>query len=253
MTGDVRPTVSVVIPCFNSEGVVERAINSALRQTYQPLEILVYDDASTDGTREIVKEIATKNEKIKLFGGQVNVGAGMARDFLLKQCKGRLIAFLDADDCWQPCKLATQVPRFAEDNVGIVTGYQRVIDEERGDLGIRRIALPVGFISMHFTNWLSTSMTVVRADLVEARSMPGARMRQDYAYWLKLMRANRGMVCKVVRHELGTVYRRRGSVSDSPIRNLKANFDIFRTELKYPWFICLALVLFQGLIRVARK
>ena len=246
-------SVSVVIPCFNSETFIERAINSALAQALQPLEVLVYDDASTDGTRAVIEAIAAKNSKVRFFGGEINRGAGVARNFLLKQCKGNLIAFLDSDDYWHPFKLSKQVPLFADEHVGIVTGYQRIVDDERGDLGIRTIALPIGFATMHLTNWLPTSMTVVRSDLMQVRTMPSTRMRQDYAYWLRLLRANPGMQCSVVKEEVGIVYRRRGSVSGSPMRNVKANLGVFRSDLGYNTPVSLTLVLIQAVIRLFRK
>jgi len=90
-------TVSVVIPAYNAEATIERAIESVLHQTLPPEEIIVVDDGSTDGTAEKVRQYEPKVRY--LF--ESHSGPSKARNFgILAAQQGEWIAFLDADDEW---------------------------------------------------------------------------------------------------------------------------------------------------------
>ncbi len=96
--------VSVIIPVFNGERLLAEAIESILAQDYQPLEIVVVDDGSTDGTGEIANRFANRINYIR----QPNRGPAGARNTGLENAQGNLIGFLDADDLWIQGKLAVQ-------------------------------------------------------------------------------------------------------------------------------------------------
>lgn len=103
----MMPLVSCIVPVFNGERYLREALDSILAQTYRPLEVIVIDDGSTDGTPRIV---AGYGPEIRyLF--QPNAGPAAARNLGLRAARGELIAFLDADDLWHPEKLARQVAR----------------------------------------------------------------------------------------------------------------------------------------------
>jgi glycosyltransferase involved in cell wall biosynthesis len=99
------PLVSVVIPCFNGEKYLAEAIRSALCQTYRPLEVIVVDDGSTDGSRRIIDEFASQITTVR----QANSGLPAARNAGISASKGALLAFLDCDDYWDPEFLASMV------------------------------------------------------------------------------------------------------------------------------------------------
>jgi glycosyltransferase involved in cell wall biosynthesis len=106
-----RPTVSVVIPAFEAERYVGAAIESVLAQGYEPLEIVVVDDGSTDGTAAAV---ARYGDRVH-HHAQEHAGIGAARNRGVALARGDLIAFLDADDLWAPNKLARQTAALAAD------------------------------------------------------------------------------------------------------------------------------------------
>ena len=97
--------ISVIIPAFNSEVTIGRAINSVLNQTYSDYEIIVIDDGSTDGTGEVVRSFGAKVNYIY----QENAGAAAARNTAIKAAAGQWLAFLDDDDEWLPTKLQEQM------------------------------------------------------------------------------------------------------------------------------------------------
>jgi glycosyltransferase involved in cell wall biosynthesis len=98
--GGAKPLVSVVIPTCNRAGLLKRAVNSVLGQTYARLEILVVDDASTDNTREIV--YGFKDDRIRYLRHDNNRGGSAARNTGVDAATGKYIAFLDDDDEWLP-------------------------------------------------------------------------------------------------------------------------------------------------------
>src|ERR1700753_1390405 len=101
------PTVCVVIPAYNSEATLLRALDSAAVQTYTPNEILVVNDASSDSTPSLVKNYT--RAVVTLISMKTNVGASGARNQGVRLASSDLIAFLDADDEWLPTKLEKQV------------------------------------------------------------------------------------------------------------------------------------------------
>jgi glycosyltransferase involved in cell wall biosynthesis len=102
------PLVSCIVPVLNGERYLREALDSILAQTYRPMEIIVADDGSTDGTAALVAD----------YGGQVrylfqqNAGTAAACNLGLKAAQGDFIAFLAADDLWHPERLARQISRF---------------------------------------------------------------------------------------------------------------------------------------------
>lgn len=97
--------ISVIIPVFNREKKISRAINSVLDQTYKPLEIIVVDDGSIDKTANILRSYSGKIKVIH----QKNSGVSAARNNGIKNSSGEWISLLDSDDEWLPNKLQLEV------------------------------------------------------------------------------------------------------------------------------------------------
>jgi len=104
------PVISCIIPAFNCEGYLGEAIDSVLAQTYHPVELIVVDDGSTDGTPDVA---ATYDRKITCLH-QANRGLSTARNTGIKASAGKFLAFLDADDVWHPDKLQRQMTYLAK-------------------------------------------------------------------------------------------------------------------------------------------
>jgi len=101
--------VSVIMPAFNSEGFIETAIKSVLSQTYNNLELIIYDDASGDNTIKTAIDAAGSDRRVKIIKGTVNGGVANARNKAIDMASGRYVAFLDSDDIWKPNKLNIQI------------------------------------------------------------------------------------------------------------------------------------------------
>lgn len=119
--------VSVIIPTYNYARFLREAIDSALAQTRPALEVIVVDDGSTDGTRELLAEYG---ERIRVLSQQ-NQGVAAARNAGIGAANGEYLAFLDSDDAWYPRKLELQMLRFEQEpQLGLVHCGAEIIDAE---------------------------------------------------------------------------------------------------------------------------
>lgn len=100
------PLVSIIIPAYNAELYIEKAINSILNQSYQNFEIIVTNDGSTDSTESVISQYS--DSRIHTIS-QTNGGMSSARNAGLRAATGEFISFLDSDDYWLPEKLEKQV------------------------------------------------------------------------------------------------------------------------------------------------
>ena len=129
------PAVSVVLPTYNREAVVGRAVESVLDQTFRDLELIVVDDGSRDGTVEVVSRI--EDPRLKLIQHETNRGGNAARNTGAQAASALLLAFQDSDDFWLPHKLEAQLQVLGTDSetracyCGMVT-YGRDPDNKIG-------------------------------------------------------------------------------------------------------------------------
>jgi glycosyltransferase involved in cell wall biosynthesis len=118
------PLVSVVVPVYNGERFLGEALDSVLAQDYEPLELIVIDDGSTDGSATVAESRGLRVLK------QKNQGVAAARNAGLQRCAGELIAFIDQDDLWLPGKLETQVSFLLEHpDIGLVYSHAELLVE----------------------------------------------------------------------------------------------------------------------------
>lgn len=121
-----KPLVSVIVPVYNGQRYLEATLKSIFDQDYEPVEIIVVDDGSTDGTAEIVKSYP-----VVRYIYQNNQGPSAARNTGIAAAQGEMIAFLDADDLWLPNKLSLQVGYLRQHpEKGLVYAHRRMIIEE---------------------------------------------------------------------------------------------------------------------------
>ncbi len=119
-----NPQISIIIPTYNRVKLIINALNSIFNQTFQDYEILIIDDASTDTTEQVIKEL--NHPKVKYLKLEENSGQCIARNFGTRHAKGDYLAFLDSDDEWLPNKLENQMNLFEKegsDRLGAVYGY----------------------------------------------------------------------------------------------------------------------------------
>jgi glycosyltransferase involved in cell wall biosynthesis len=228
------PLVSVILAVHNREATVARAIASVLAQTYRPVELIVVDDGSTDGTRGVVEHFGAQ---VKLIA-QAHAGVYAARNHGLCQAHGELVAFIDSDDAWLPDKLAAQVTLLRRPKVGLVFGDAVHVtapheDAPRNGLTCFRVTPPRrGRVAERFAwgNFVPTCTVLVRRSCLEETGgfAEQSEVSADYLAWFRI----------ALRHELDYVARpvaeytvHAGGISFDLGRSLVARIKLFSAEL----------------------
>lgn len=181
------PRVSVVMPVYNGAAFLRPTIGSVQAQGWTDWELLAVDDGSTDGSAQILADLAAADPRIRPLSSGGNLGAGAARNLGMDQARGRFVAFLDADDQWHPDKLARQLAAMAAAGLPFsCTAYLRRDPAQNREtlVGVPQRASRQQLLK---TNTVACSTAIFdRAHFAERR-MSTRRRRQDFLFWLDLL------------------------------------------------------------------
>ncbi len=122
------PLVSVCIPVHNTGDFAKLAVDSVLSQSMQDLEVVIYDDASNDGTLELLQHEFASNHKVRILEGKSHRNVTYARNMLITHARGEFVGFLDSDDILKPSCIEECLKLFrGKPNVGLIcTGYEQI-------------------------------------------------------------------------------------------------------------------------------
>ncbi|MBC1826621.1 glycosyltransferase family 2 protein [Listeria seeligeri] len=182
--------VSVIMPCYNAEDVIDMSIQSVLAQSYQNFQLIIVDDYSTDRTIVKIKPYLADN-RILLVQLPRNSGVANARNIGMQHSLGRFIAFLDCDDVWRPEKLEKQVTMMESNDAPLVfSAYHTFI--EGTDKPIKKIQVPEfidyeGLLRNTIIGCLTVMVDRNKTGDFEMPNIPGG---EDTATWLNLLKQN---------------------------------------------------------------
>ena len=196
------PKVSILIPSYNQETVIEQTVMSSLTQDYDNLEVVVSDDASVDGTPQILKELQAKYpERLKVFLHQTNLGVTKNHTRGLLECSGEFVAFQDGDDLFLPGKIKKQVAFMqAHPDCAICSHDVDVFDSGSGKtlyLWSERFGRREGrmYELVRYGNYLSSvSVMVRRIDLPPYGYDDRIRIGSDWLLWLEVLSRGKGRI-----------------------------------------------------------
>jgi len=225
------PTVSIIIPTYNREHLLGRAIQSVLDQTYQNFELIIVDDGSTDDTEKLVKSF--NSEKIRYIRHGENKGPSAARNTGIQSAKGDYIAFQDSDDEWMPEKLEKQIRAFetASPAVGIVyTGRYRIINNKKEYLPLAGVTPKDGdvFSSLLKVCFVCTPVALVKRDCFERAGMFDERF-PPFEDWELFLRMSRYYQFKYINEPLVIKYCQPDSISENQSARIKALKQMLET------------------------
>jgi len=184
-----RPTVTVIIPVFNSEKTLIRAVDSIFDQTLKPTRLILIDDCSTDETySQILSLPSVKNDiPITVIRNTKNLGPGISRNLGWDLAETTWIAFLDADDAWHPRKLEIQFKAIATNpNLDLICS-QTILKSPNSLLpvieGFNEVQM-ISFRRILFKNEIPTRSVVIRTN-TPFRFPQGHS--EDFALWLQCL------------------------------------------------------------------
>ena len=232
-------TFSVVIPAYNAAGTICRAIDSCLRQSYMPHEIIVVDDAGTDNTEEIL--INTYGNKITYTRLVQNGGAGLARNKGIERASGNYIAFLDADDIWHEQKLEIAASILGA-QPGIYFLYHPYTLND-----IHTVTVPgsatlfrLPFIKLLQHNPIATPCAIVR-NIPAIRFEPSMRYSEDYDLWLRTAYKYKAYFIDVPLTQIGRPILSEGGVSANKWKMRAGEMKAFRRLMRLNPLFLLAM------------
>lgn len=178
------PLVTVIMPAHNAAPFIGDAIRSVLAQTHRDFELLIINDASTDGTGEVARTIA--DPRIRIQHTETPLNAAGARNLALENARGDIIAFLDADDIAEPRRIERQLASLRD--ADIVASLVTSIDEHGRALGpgfVRKRAADEIAPTLLFENCIALSSVTARRSVLE-NFRPELAPAEDYDLWARL-------------------------------------------------------------------
>ena len=180
--------ISVIIPAYNAERYIAKAIDSVLSQSCSDLELIVVDDGSTDGTVNIVKSYS--DPRIRYIY-QENASQAMARNKGMEVAIGDFIAFLDADDIWLADKLKEQIQLFNNPEVGVVFCGAKLIDENGHIYGNKHQEIHQGNVlkNILYANFVVCSSVILRRSILKDNGLkfrPDRKGVEDWDMWCQI-------------------------------------------------------------------
>jgi len=187
----VRPGITVIIPAYNAQHTISRALESVFAQKLQPVEVIVVDDGSSDNTASIVENFShpLKHGFIKMVRLDSNYGPSYARNIGWDMASGEFLAFLDADDSWHPRKLEIQAMYMLKHNELTLTGHRCVRLSEDDNPPIipeHWHATPISGWQLMTSYQFFTPSIMLRAT-IPYRFNPCKRNSEDRLLWLQIV------------------------------------------------------------------
>ena len=185
----VSPSVNVIIPAYNAEATILRAIASVLKIDMEGLRVIVIDDCSTDGTYEICKNI--DDNRLIYLSNDLNLGVAYSRNRGLK-FEAEYVAFLDADDFWYGEKLYQQLKILNDSSSTTLGCYSNLVIN-----GLKIRAAP---LSVNFKSLVNNGNDIGLSSAIVKRSAIGSLLfdkigHEDYKFWLDLLAGGGSLLC----------------------------------------------------------
>lgn len=185
-----NPLISVIMPCYNAESYLEKAIESVFQQSYSNIELIVVDDGSNDKSYAILSKCREQHPNLTIFR-QDNLGPFPARNLALANANGEFVAFLDADDYWAENFLEKLLQVLLTQNIDLsYCGWQNIV--EGGENGPAYIppAYEQGDISQSFLSscpWPIHAALIRRTIIDQAHGFSLRRFSaMDYDLWIRI-------------------------------------------------------------------
>lgn len=225
--------VSVIMPAYNSEKTIGKAIESVLSQTHAKLELIIVDDCSTDDTQKIAGQYAQRDNRVHILRNERNVGVAYSRNCGIQAAQYPWIAFLDSDDTWNLHKLEKQLFTVMETGASLCYTSYALVDE-KGEKVRPDYVVPsrTDFNSLLKENIIGCSTVLVSSQIMKAYHFQSDFYHEDYVLWLEILKAGYEAVgCPDI---LTNWCYRENSKSYQKGRSFKYRWDIYRNCVGLP-------------------
>lgn len=234
-----QPLVSVIMPCYNMEKYIAATIHSVQQQTCPHWELLIVDDASTDGTADIVRSHQIQDDRIHFVVKPKHSGIADTRNQCISMAKERFLAFLDADDLWHPEKLEQQLQFMKERNIGFSYSSYDCVDEEGKPLEkMVKSAGNLDYDAYLHNTIIGCSTVMINTTIIGNVFVPNFRTSEDTATWLNILK--KGFLAYAIEQPLTSYRIRQHSASSNKLKASSDLWRVYRKNEKLPLFKAVA-------------
>ncbi len=227
---EIHIGVSIILPVFNGDKYIRKAIRSVLKQSFSNLELIIVDDCSTDSTFEIISTFKSYDSRIKIIKNKERTGnPAVNRNIGIKESSGQFVAFIDHDDMWFKKKLERQLSIFKTNkNIDLVHSnfliYQQYNSIFRLDLINSPYQVGYSLEELNISNSIILSSVVIRKSTLDETGLFNINKifvsAEDYELWLRVARTHKLAFCPEIH---GIYINRKNSLSNTCNVDLAAN------------------------------
>jgi len=229
----LKPLISIITPCYNSEKYISATIQSVLNQTYENWEWWIVDDNSSDDSLKIIQDFT--DTRIHLLKMEKNAGAAAARNAGLEKATGRFITFIDSDDMWLPGFLQKSIDFLLDNNEELVYATYKRVDEELQPILEDFIAEDNVTFERILYNCPIPMLTAMYDTIrIGKIPIPDVDMREDHAMWLTILK--KVPKARAIKEPLAVYRIRQSSYSRNKFRILKKQFLVYYKFLNLSLF-----------------
>ncbi len=247
--------ISIITPNYNCGKFIAQTIQSAINQTFTDWEMIIVDDCSSDDSLQIAKEYAQKDNRIKVFENEKNLGAALTRNRAIEISKGEYLAFLDSDDIWHADKLEKQLKFMQENDCDFAFSEYIEINEQNEELHRKiKVCKTLTYNKMLRHCWPGCLTVIYKQDLNNKIYIPDVKKNNDHALFLKVLKQ-----CKKAmgQNEVLAKYRiRKGSISRNKFKMIEPYIKVvheFEGKSKfYAYFCAFTHVLIKKLFKIEK-
>lgn len=246
--------VSIIVPVHNAGAYIEKTIETVKAQTYSQWELILVDDCSTDDSRQKIRSYVRENDgQIRLIEKTCNEGVARARNTGIDAARGRYIAFLDADDLWNPDKLQKELAFMKEKQAAFVfTAYEFGDEEGTGTGKIVSVPPKLTYFKALSRTVIFTTTVLLDTDKTghDLIRMPDVKS-EDTAAWWKILR--NGFTAYGL-NEVLAVYRRPAkSLSSNKIEAVRRIWNLYRKQERLSFLYSVYNLFFWALRATLRR
>ena len=230
----MKELVSIIVPVYNVQNFIVETIESVLAQTYTNWELLLIENGSTDGTRELLEQYLQEqtDERIKCYMMGTNVGAAAARNYGMDVSTGRFVAYLDSDDLWMPEKLELQVAFMEQYQAAFsFTGYEFADFKGKGTGKVVKVPATINYKQALQNTTIFTSTVMFDTTKLPKSELHMPKVKsEDTALWWRILRG--GVKAYGLQKNLVLYRRSSNSLSANKVEALRRIWNLYRKEEK---------------------